>query len=213
MIAIPKVRDAIHAGVKEASIKYLEWSRGRKTLHESGVEGLIVSEIASQLYKRIQRVGHDDSIQWEVPYTVVQEESGAMPMGRTVETFKGSKRADLVVFNSSEKPKYLLEIKRRFYRKDLIAKDIRRLADVANKCGSSEDGSLKRGFLAAFDQQRVHKSRSRRQMVEQFEERVWDSIDPKRWHQIKSCIAKPLPTKHSPPNHVSFSLCVEVRAG
>ena len=214
MIAIPEVHDAIHAGVENASNKYLKWSRGRKTLYDSGVEGLIVAEIASQLYKRAQRLGHDDSIRWEVPYTKVQKGSGAKPKGRKVETFKRNKRADLVVFNSSWKPKYVLEVKRRFYgRKDLIAKDVERLADVANKCGKLEGGTLKRGFLAAYDQQRVHRSRSRRQMVEQFEERVWNSVDPKLRHQIKSCIAKPLPIRHSPPRSISFSLVVEVRAG
>lgn len=212
MITIPAVRDAIHTGIKEASDKYLTWSRGW-TLHDSGVESLLVSEIASQLYKRIRRTEGRDSILLEVLYSSVQKWSGAKPKGPKVGTFRGNKRADLVVFNTSEEPKYVIEVKRRLYTKDRIVEDIEKLCHVTNKCGTSEGGSVKRGFLAAFDKRANKYSLSRREMTEQFEEEIRSSVASNLQAQIKSCKAKPLPASHSPPDHISFSLVVEVRAG
>ena len=214
MIAIPKVRDAIHAGVKEASIKYLQWSRGW-TLQDSGVEGLLVSGIASKLNERL---GRDDSILLELPYTLVQRWSGASPKGRRVETFRGRKRADLAVFNAKGRTKYVIEVKRKWVQKQ-VAQDIERLCSATNKCAQSEGGKLMRGFLAVFHQRVIRGRVSREQVIEQLTEQfngktreAVKSLPLASTNQIKGLTLKLFPTGRRLSGSVPFSICVEVGA-
>ena len=45
-----KIIESIHAGARAANEKYTEWSKGL-WLYDSGVESLLVCEIAEQLYQ------------------------------------------------------------------------------------------------------------------------------------------------------------------
>lgn len=139
--------EAIHAGTKAAYRSYELWSDGW-TLKDSGVEGLLAVEIARKLHAKMAST---ESLLFEVPFTKIIEWSGAPTVGRKLNTLKGRKRPDIVLFNYAGKPTCVIEVKRQVAKKSL-ARDLDRLRDVVSKCASQKGGSLKRGYLAIFHQ-------------------------------------------------------------
>ena len=147
-ISRDQIRSAIHAGIGTAARNYLEWSSGW-TLGESGVEGFLVAEIARKLHGDLS---DPEFLLLEVPIANVQEFSDAPPpRGRTLGTFRGRKRADIVLFNSRGRPTCMIEVKRRIYARKHIVDDLTRLSDVLRKCARKNSGTLQRGFLAIYD--------------------------------------------------------------
>ena len=142
-ITIKELREAIHSGIRASSRKYSKWSRGW-TLADSGVEGLIVAEIAAAVHKEQSK---DEILLLEVPYDTCLQWSGATPKGRKLGTFKG-KRADIALFNTNGQTKYIIEVKRTLSKRELH-KDLKKLCDAIAKCAKPEDGNLRRAFLAA----------------------------------------------------------------
>ena len=127
---------------------YHQWSSGW-TLKESGVEGLLVAEIARKLYGSLSST---ESLLLEVPIARIQKWSDAPPpKGRTLETFKGRKRADVVLFNGHGRPICMIEVKRHVYREKDVIDDLTRLSDVLRKCARQHSGTLQRGFLVIYD--------------------------------------------------------------
>lgn len=147
-ISRDQIKRAIHAGIGTAVRNYLEWSAGL-TLEESGVEGLLVAEIARKLHGDLS---NPEFLRLEVPITNVQELSDAPPpRGRTLGTFQGNKRADVVLFNGRGRPTCMIEVKRWIYKNSDIIDDLTRLSDVLRKCARQNSGTLQRGFLAIYD--------------------------------------------------------------
>ena len=163
-LKIADAHHAIHAGVRKSSKKYSDWSPGW-TLTDSGVEGLLVAEIAAAVHGLQSPV---ESLLLEVPYDKCQQWSGARPRGRKLDTFKG-KRADIALFNGSGQTKYIIEVKRRLYKAKTLHTDLTKLCDVMAKCASQQGGKLKRGFLAIFHQGKDYAK------VERWTERFFDS--------------------------------------
>ena len=193
-IKIGDVCDAIHTGIRKSSKTYSDWSLGW-TLTDSGVEGLVVAEIAAAIHRRQSKV---ESLLLEVPYDFCLRWSGARPpRGRRVDTFKGRKRADIVLFNGKGRTKYVIEVKRRLYRKSLLLADLTKLRDVIDKCALQKGGTLKRGFLAVFHQ---GKTDSVKQWTKDFfdNDRISASVTENTWRK-------------SGRNY--SSICIEVYAG
>ena len=144
-ITIDEVREAIHKGIRGASRKYAQWSRGW-TLTDSGVEGVLVAEIAAAIHTMQAR---EESLLLEAPYEKCLEWSGATPQrGRRLDTFKGG-RADIALFNGDGQTKYIVEVKRTLNRRTL-RNDLTKLTDAIAKCSKQKDGKLMRAFLAVF---------------------------------------------------------------
>lgn len=140
-----QIKKAIHAGIGLARRNYVKWSLGW-TLEESGVEGVLVSEIARKLHADLAKA---EFLLLEVPIAKVQEWSGAeRPMGRKRETLRGTKRTDIVLFNGYGSPTCVIEVKRCVYGKRSIHGDLVRIRDVLLTCAKEKRGTLKRGFLA-----------------------------------------------------------------
>ena len=193
-MTIGDVRDAIHTGIRKSSKTYSDWSLGW-TLTDSGVEGLVVAEIAAAVHRRQSK---GESLLLEVPYEICLKWSGARPKGRRVDTFKGKKRADIVLFNGRGRTKYVIEVKRRLYnKKSLLLADLTKLRDVIDKCALQEGGTLKRGFLAVFHQ---GKTDSVKQWTKDFfaDDRINARLTENTWRK-------------SGGNY--SSICIEVRAG
>lgn len=195
-ITIKDVHDAIHSGIRGASRRYLKWSRGW-TLADSGVEGLLVAEIAAAVSKK-QAVG--ESLLLEVPYELCLRWSGARPQGRRLSTFKGQ-RADIALFNNDGQTKYVIEVKRALTRKTL-SQDLTKLADAIAKCSKQEDGKLKRAFLAVFLQCKsdVRLNNAKRWTDDFFESRAGQHV----------LTHEPREQKHHRNAYSTYSICIEV---
>ena len=141
-ITIKAALDAIQA----ANTKYESWSNGW-WLIDSGVEGLMVANIAEALGK-IQE--NDESLVMELPFDSIREWSGfRRSVGRPPRALSGRNRADIVLLNNQERPVYVFEAKRTWYA-STCQKDLERLRDLVRKYSRGNGGSLKSGFLATM---------------------------------------------------------------
>ena len=137
--------DAILKGVHSANVEYEKWSRGW-WVTDSGVEGHVVSSVSRSLSKVV--FAEEGSLAIEVPFRYIQEWSGAnRPRGRPREALRGRRRADIVVFDRSERPICVVEVKRYWARTTCFA-DLERVRALILRCGEQRGGSLKCGFLA-----------------------------------------------------------------
>ena len=144
-IKITDIHDAIHKGAKEADKDYRDWSRGW-SLKDSGVEGLLVSRIAKMIYAY---QSEEESILLEVPYKKCKEWAGVNPApGRPVQTFKGTKRVDIALFNGNRRTKYIVEVKRLVTGKIALHDDLNRICKAIERCSKRNDGTMRRAFLA-----------------------------------------------------------------
>ena len=138
-----QVHRAIHKGILDASNDYSNWSDGW-TLADSGVEGLLTAGIAKAIYSR--KSPHE-SLLLELPYDLCQQWSGASrPKGRPPKALERNVRADIALFNSKKRTKYVIEVKR-MPTKDGLRADLKRLCAIVHKCAG---GTLRRGFMAIF---------------------------------------------------------------
>ena len=145
MVAITKIHDAIHSGIRKSSKTYSKWSNG-DTLKSAGAEWLLVMEISAAVH-RLQ--SEEESLRLEVLYNDCRALSGAATApGRPRSTFKGTKRADIALFNGNGETEYVIEVKR-VPQHDGLHKDLRKLCDVVDKCSLQEGGTLQRSFLAS----------------------------------------------------------------
>ena len=104
-----KIIESIHAGARAANKKYAKWSDGW-WLDDSGVEYLLVCEIAGQIHKNQSK---RESLLLELPFEKIQQWSGARrPPGRPATVLRGANRMDITLFNSEEKTKFIIEVKR-----------------------------------------------------------------------------------------------------
>ena len=139
-----EVRNAILSGVQAANRRYERWSRGG-WISDSGVEGHVVSTIGKKLDGLISGQG---SIEMEMPFGAIQRWSAAeRRRGRPRFTMNPRNRADIVILTKRWRPVFVIEVKRRWDKKECL-KDLARIRDLTLKCGRQNDGTLKGGFLA-----------------------------------------------------------------
>lgn len=141
-----QIVEAIHTGTKQACRTYTRWSDGW-TLKDSGVEGLLVVEIAKKLDAKLSKA---ESLLLEVPFKKIIEWSGTPTVGRQLTALKGRTRADIVLFNGGGRPVCVIEVKRHAVERAQIEGDLDRLRGVVHKCANQKGGTLKRAFLAIY---------------------------------------------------------------
>lgn len=169
-ITIAQIHRSIHEGARVANEKYEKWSNGW-WISDSGVEGLLVCEIAERLHKHQSQ---SESLLLEVPFQNIQEWSGApRPRGRPRAALKGSNRVDIVLLNSQEKPKYIIEVKR-LWNNNAGLRDLDRICGLVQACAA---GSLKRGFLAVFLAREVRVSHDMRWAIDRIKSSVEQHIE------------------------------------
>ena len=83
----------------------------------------------------------------EVPFWQIREWSNANARrGRRPEILRDGHRADLVLFNGSDRPICVIEAKRQWRRRPCL-KDLDRLHGLVGRLAHRNGGSLRRGFL------------------------------------------------------------------
>ena len=136
--------EAVHEGTTGANRKYEKWTNG-SWVTDSGVEGLMVSSIAEAVNNRQDE---DESLIMEVPFQYIRDMSEARAKrGPRPATLKGTNRADIVLFNRSDRPICVIEVKRS-WNKVRCWRDLERIRDLVLACAHGKGGSLRRGFLA-----------------------------------------------------------------
>ena len=143
----PDIVAGIHDGIEVASERYRILSKG----YRLRVEYPLVVNIAESLDGCLSE---SESLRYEVKFKEILRLSGAAPApGAVRRVLRGSRRADLVLFNRVSNPICVVEVKRRWNAK-ACRRDIRRLHALLLNGGSNRGGSLRHGFLAVLRQGR-----------------------------------------------------------
>ena len=152
------IRGAILQGVRKANLDYEQWSRGW-WLSDSGVEGLMVATIARKL---VSKFSADESLLMECPFDYIEEWSEANPRpGRPPKTLKGKgkRRADIVLFDGTGSPTWVVEVKRKWDKTQCFG-DLERVRDLVLRYGPQRTGTLRGGFLAMMLAKKESRSKS-----------------------------------------------------
>jgi len=148
MLSVAKCSKIAVEAVYEANSKYGAWTNG-KWLNEAGVEALIQLTLAGMLAD--QRTSATHAVDVEVSYVAMRDRSGApRKAGAPPKLFKSGARADVVMFDSQERPRICFEIKRSWIASTGM-NDIVRLCTLVDKCGSHVSGSVQAGVFVFFD--------------------------------------------------------------
>ena len=136
-ITIDQIHESIHAGARAANEKYMEWSKGL-WLYDSGVESLLVCEIAEQLY---QDQSDTERLWLELSFGDILDIFKVRSPGR----INRNQRVDIALLNRDSLPKFIIEVKRT-WSNDLVRDDLDKIKSLLRirKC------LLSRGFLAVF---------------------------------------------------------------
>lgn len=113
MLTQKQIVSAISKGTRNANEKYKKWTGGWSLL-DSGVESLIVSELADVLNCLQSK---KDSLLLEVQFNWIRDWAGARTRGRLPSAIKGGKRADIALFNSNGQPVCVIEVKRKWKKR------------------------------------------------------------------------------------------------
>ena len=163
---------AIHEGTRDANRKFEAWSDG-SWVTEWGVEGLVVAGIAERLYSKMKP---HESLLMEVLFSEIIDWSGAQRSpGRPRAKLRGTNRADIVLFNSGEKPVCVIEAKRQWNR-DRCFHDLGRIRDLVRECNKQRNGSLRRGFLALMLAEYAVGPKSAKQRIEEQADQIENSV-------------------------------------
>ena len=137
---------AIQKGILDANTLLERWSGGF-WVHDRGVEGLMVSQIAQAIYER----GLSGFLDLEVPFHDLEACAGAKPKrGRRPSLIEGRPRIDLAVFNAQSSLIAAVEVKRGWVDEP-CSRDIDRLWTLIQRLGRERSGSLQCGLLGFFD--------------------------------------------------------------
>lgn len=191
---------AIQKGTLTANEEYLEWTGGW-SIGDSGVEGHLVSVIARQLR---EYQDDDESLLMECPFVCIREWSEASrPRGRPRRVVKDTNRADIVLFNTKEKPICVIEVKRRWTTGPCL-QDLERVNELVKRCSHLRNGTLRRGFLAVYLEHEQSVDGEQRRIENLVSEKFDDEKTSFRFHVAK---------RHDDGNTWEFAcLCIEIHA-
>ncbi len=135
--------------LEEANRQYEEWSGGA-WLSDYGAEGLLVAEIAKNLFKTARKDNKNSFITVEEDFCNICECCNAAPkIGPPFQILNRRNRADIVLWKSSNKVYGVVEVKRKWSRKECFH-DIERINKLINTYGKEYGGSLDFACLAVF---------------------------------------------------------------
>lgn len=148
MLSVARCSKIAVEAVEEANRRYENWTNGN-WLNDAGVESIIQITLAELLAKERRSPSH--SIDLEVRYSDMRERSGVKKKpGAPHKLFRGTARADVVLFDGSEQPKFCFEVKRAWIS-FTGANDIIRLCTLIANCGEHVGGSLRAGIFVFYD--------------------------------------------------------------
>lgn len=147
MIKRSNIKKAIHDGCFEAHRKFKELPGKDSKL----AEGCVVSEILFAINQDVE-MRLEDRPMVEFPFGYIDDLSGTKAKGRPYENIGKIKRVDICLLDSMKRPIYILEVKS--LKGDIslskYEKDLERLANLMDRYGSKNGGSLQGGFLSIY---------------------------------------------------------------
>jgi hypothetical protein len=139
----------ILAAIKKANSLSEDWSGGN-WLSDYAAESLLVIHIARKIIKNIRCSNPNVYLTLEEPFATLPEYAGANPkIGRPPQVLQGSNRADIVIWQSSNKLYGVIEVKRKWTMEACLY-DLKRLQALMDHYGLEQGGCLKFCCLAAF---------------------------------------------------------------
>ncbi len=124
---------------------------GGEWIGDYGVEGFLVSEIASTIHQ-FQKDG--EYLYLELPFLHIKTWSGARKRrGRPTKGIRMARRVDIALCNENNEPVYVIEVKRKWDNTQ-CEKDLQKLRDLVTNFDHVAGGSLESGFLAVYVQER-----------------------------------------------------------
>lgn len=207
------IRGAILQGVRKANLDYEQWSRGL-WVSDSGVEGLMVATIAGKLGSKLSE---DESLMIECPFPCIKEWSKARPgPGRPRKTLakskRGSKRADIVLFNGNGRPTWVVEVKREWDRRKCFG-DLERIRDLVLRYGPQNTGTLRGGFLAMMLVEQEVGDKQIRKQAKGIEETIKNKFLDKGLNlgcYLSDIRSAEFPENPSAPYWSHASLCIQI---
>ena len=177
--------------------------------------------VATIARKLVSKLSEDESLMIECPFPYIRKWSEAHPRpGRPPKTLTGKKRADIVLFDSEDRPIWVVEVKRKWDRTQCFD-DLKRIRALVLRYGPQNTGTLRGGFLAMMLAEKESRSKSADEKVWEQLEKIKKTITNKfdyeglilRYHQDS---VRKLPKKfrgdpEDPwPNWSHVSLCIEI---
>jgi hypothetical protein len=140
---------SIHSGVRAACKEYGKWSGG-ESIHDRGIESLLVSSVARKIVKGWKAHSRTAYLSLETPFSEVAENSYSIPkMGPRPKVLRGNRRADLVLWNSAMKVSGVIEVKRK-WSPGSCHHDLKRLRGLVKQYGCHHEGTVQMGFLVTL---------------------------------------------------------------
>ena len=187
-----EIIEAIHKGTGGSNKKYEKWSNGM-WVTDSGVEGLMVACIAEAVNKSQEQ---HESLVLEMSFGGIKDSSKAKPKpGPPPAALKGANRADIVLFNGSDRPTCVIEVKRSWNAGQCWG-DLERIRDLVRSCSYVEGGSLKRGFLAMMIAKKANAAKSPKNRIDEQVDKIKEVVKTefeKRGQGIDYHLGKAIP--------------------
>lgn len=141
--------ESIHSGVRAACKEYGKWSDG-ESIHDRGIESLLVSSIARKIVKGWKAHSRTAYLSLETPFSEVAEYSDSIPKrGPRPKVLRGNRRADLVLWSSVKKVSGIIEVKRK-WSPGSCHHDLKRLCGLVKQYGCHHQGAVQMGFLVTL---------------------------------------------------------------
>lgn len=116
-----------------------------------------------------------ESLWVEVPFADIRRMADARVRGRPPAALSSRNRADLVLFNANNQPTTVVELKRFWSKKPCIA-DLVRIRELVLHFSSTNNGTLRRGFMGlSIAKQRTSK-KSAEQCIEEQVTKIEDVL-------------------------------------
>jgi len=141
--------NSITNSLVKANRLYEEWSGGA-WLSDYGAEGLLVAEIAKNLFTSARKDNENSFVTVEEPFYSICNCCNASPkIGAPFKVLNSRNRADIVLWSSPEKVYGVVEVKRKWTKKECFH-DIERINKLIMTYGKERGGSLNFTCLAVF---------------------------------------------------------------
>ncbi len=161
------INRAVLKGVKLAFDKFEEWTYGNWPT-DYGVESVVQVHVASELVKA--RTNRKYPICLEPMFGEILDSASASGKGNRPKEISWSKRVDIAIFNSRNRPIAVVEVKRKWETKYCID-DLKRIAALVKHGGPTRGGSVRNGFLVFY----IHRKgnlKTVRNAIEKLEETI-----------------------------------------
>ena len=165
------INRAVLKGIKVAFDNFESWTYGSWPT-DYGVESVVQVHVASELAKA--RTNPRYPICLEPSFGEILDLARASGKGNKPKEISWSKRADIAVFNSRNRPLAVVEVKRKWVTKSCV-EDLKRIAALVKHGGPTRGGSVRNGYLVFYIHRKgnLNKVRKAIKKLEESIQREW----------------------------------------